>query len=88
MIRTCNTHGKDEKCMYDFGPKPHTQRDHLGDLSVDGRLLNATFKKMCEGIDSIHVTQGRDQWPLSTLNECTRGLISLWLCKENNKLRD
>jgi hypothetical protein len=70
MSGTCNTRRRYEKCTYDFAPKPHRQTDHLGNLSVDGRIiLNAIFKGVYEGMDLIHVTQGRDQCPLSTLNE-------------------
>jgi hypothetical protein len=86
MSQTCSTRGRGEKCMYDFGPKPHRQTDHLGNLSVDGRIiLNAIVKEVWESMDLIHVTQGRDQCPLSTLNECT-ALIVLTYLVDNTRM--
>lgn len=86
MSETCSTRPRDEKCTYDIGPKPHRQADHLGDLSVDGRIiLNAIFKEVCEGMDLIHVTQGRDQFP-SVHNEYAALIVLAYLVDNTRML--
>ena len=41
-----------------------SERDHLEDLGVDGRLiLKFIFKKWDLGMDWIDLAQGRDRWP-------------------------
>jgi hypothetical protein len=37
-------------------------RDHLRDLSRDGRIILQWLLKKCEGIDLIQLTHGRIQW--------------------------
>jgi hypothetical protein len=37
-------------------------RDHLEDLSVDGRTLKWILNKWFEVMDCIHLSQGKVQW--------------------------
>jgi hypothetical protein len=39
MGGTCSTHDRDVKCVRYVGRKTGRQRDHLEDLTVDGRII-------------------------------------------------
>jgi hypothetical protein len=47
----------------DIVGKPE-KRDPLGGLGVDRIILKCILnKRKCEGVDCIHLTQKREQWP-------------------------
>jgi hypothetical protein len=63
MGGTCNTHGRDVKCVQSFGPKHLKGRGHLEDLRVRGRMIiNWNFLR--EDVDWIHLARDRDHWGL------------------------
>jgi hypothetical protein len=39
VVKTCKTHRDDEKFIHSLSPKHVKERDHLKDLTVDGRIL-------------------------------------------------
>jgi hypothetical protein len=41
MDEACTTHGRGEKYIQNFSPKPRRQKtkDHLEDLGIDGRIF-------------------------------------------------
>jgi hypothetical protein len=39
MGEACKTHGRDEKCTYNFLSENMRKRKHFQDLGVDGRII-------------------------------------------------
>jgi hypothetical protein len=46
----------------EFWPENMKERDHSGDLGVDGRIILGLRKIGWEDMDWIHVAQDTDQW--------------------------
>ena len=63
MGGACCTYGGEERCILGFGAETWGERDHLGDLSVDGRIIQWIFKRWdVGGMDWIELAQDRDRW--------------------------
>jgi hypothetical protein len=53
MNSACSTHGRDEKCVQNFGQKTWKRSDHLEDLGIDGRILLKWIPKL--KVNCIHM---------------------------------
>jgi hypothetical protein len=56
MGKTCKTHRGDDKFIHNLSPKHVKERDHLKDLTVDGRVLNLKESRY-ENVNWIHLLQ-------------------------------
>jgi len=55
--------GRQERCIQVLVGNL-SERDHLEDIGVDGRIISKfTFKKWDGGMDWIDLARGRDRWP-------------------------
>jgi len=50
MGRECSTYGGEERRVQGFGGGNLRERDHLGDLGVDGRILRSIFRNLDVGV--------------------------------------
>ena len=61
MVAACGTRGREERCIQSFCGE--TERDHLEDLGVDGRII---LRRMCRKWDGnvycIDLAQDGERW--------------------------
>jgi hypothetical protein len=46
----CNKHGRDEKCIQNFGRKNLKGREYLEDLDVNGKVILELILGKCAGV--------------------------------------
>jgi hypothetical protein len=63
MGGACSTYGGEERCIQGFCSGNLTEREHLENLCLDGRIiLKCVFRKLGGGMDWIAVFQDGDKW--------------------------
>jgi hypothetical protein len=60
----CSIYGRQERCIQGFGGENVRERNHLGDLGVDGRIIVEWILKKVGwgGMHWIELTQDRGRW--------------------------
>jgi hypothetical protein len=61
---TCRKHGKDKKCVKNFGRKALKERVYSEDIDVDGNIILQWILReiMFEHVDHIPLDQDRGSW--------------------------
>ena len=64
MGGTCSAYGGEERRVQGFGWGNLSERDHLGDPSLDGRIIFRWIFRIwdVEGVDRVELAQDRDRW--------------------------
>ena len=64
MSGKCSTYGGEERRIQGFGRETLSERDHLGDTGVDGRIILRWNFRMWNGggMDWFELAQDRDRW--------------------------
>jgi hypothetical protein len=58
MGKACSKRGRDEKCLQNFMSRNVAGRDHLGDLSINGRIILKFILKIgYEDVNWSHLVQ-------------------------------